>query len=354
MVEKWAGNYFDGKSAVSKKVEIQHVSEGILIEFADGRMRIWHNYEFRLKQDRLKGPIRLEYGEFTPEIIEVEDPSFQKGIIEKNFKRPRYLSIWLALFAILLIPSIFYLGIPAASEWFVRFVPISIEEKLGDYVVNELFPDRQICQAEAGRKALDEMVMRLIPKESKYNFKIEVVDSDLVNAIAFPGGNILIFRGLLEISPSADGFAGVLAHEMQHVLHRHGTLNILRQTALSGIFKLLYGDAGSFAKTFFDTAKIITDNWQTVRSEILINCHDEHPSTDVVFALAYRLLDPTQQHLVNYDWFKFIHNKNAIQGLSRIRNHNDYLLTHKNHEKIYVGEKRVSRVFHYHDKELDV
>ena len=85
-----------------------------------------------------------------------------------------------------------------------------------------------------------------------------------------------------------------------------------------------------------------------MRSEILINCHDEHPSTDVVFALAYRLLDPTQQHLVNYDWFKFIHNKNAIHGLSRIRNYNDYLLTHTNHEKIYVGEKRVSRVFHYH------
>jgi Putative Zn-dependent protease, contains TPR repeats len=84
------------------------------------------------------------------------------------------------------------------------------------------------------------------------------VDSDVVNAIAFPGGNILIFRGLLEISPSADGFAGVLAHEMQHVLHRHGTVNILRQTALSGIFKLIYGDAGSLAKTFFDGIHILS------------------------------------------------------------------------------------------------
>ena len=90
MVAKWEGNYFDGKSAVSQKVEIQHVSEGILIEFADGRIRIWRNFEFRLKHDRLQGPIRLEYGEFTPEIIEVRDPSFQKGIKEKNLKRPRY------------------------------------------------------------------------------------------------------------------------------------------------------------------------------------------------------------------------------------------------------------------------
>ena len=54
MTAKWKGNYFDGKSATSQKVEIQHVSEGILIEFADGRMRVWRNYEFHLKQDRLK------------------------------------------------------------------------------------------------------------------------------------------------------------------------------------------------------------------------------------------------------------------------------------------------------------
>ena len=85
MAAKWKGIYFDGKSAVSQKVEIQHVSEGILIEFADGRMRIWRSYEFHLKQDRPKGPIRLEHGEFHPEIIEVEDPSFRKGLKKRHF-----------------------------------------------------------------------------------------------------------------------------------------------------------------------------------------------------------------------------------------------------------------------------
>ena len=79
MVAKWEGNYFDGKSAVSQKVEIQHVSEGILIKFADGRMRVWRSYEFHLRQDRPQGPIRLEHGEFPSEIIEVEDHSSGRG-----------------------------------------------------------------------------------------------------------------------------------------------------------------------------------------------------------------------------------------------------------------------------------
>ena len=140
-----------------------------------------------------------------------------------------------------------------------------------------------------------------------------------------------------------------------NVVKDHTYRKLFLRNNLPNIYNgLMYFRKSTFAKTFFDTAKTITNNWQTVRSEILINCHDEHPSTDVVFALAYRLLDPTQQHLINYDWFKFIHNKNAIHGLSRIRNHNDYLLTQRSLDKIYVGEKRVSRVFHYHDKELDV
>ena len=40
MAAKWKGNYFDGKSAASQKVAIQLVSEGILIEFTEGRMRV--------------------------------------------------------------------------------------------------------------------------------------------------------------------------------------------------------------------------------------------------------------------------------------------------------------------------
>ncbi|GIT09623.1 MAG: hypothetical protein CM1200mP30_32530 [Pseudomonadota bacterium] len=136
--------------------------------------------------------------EFPPEIIEVEDPSFREGLKERHFKRPRYLSLWLALLAVPLIPSMIYWGIPGVSGWFTRFVPVSVEEQLGNYVVNELFPDRRICQADAGRKALDEMVMRLTTEESEYNFKVEVVDSDLVNAIAFPGETSLSFVACLK------------------------------------------------------------------------------------------------------------------------------------------------------------
>ena len=103
----------------------------------------------------------------------------------------------------------------------------------------------------------------------------------------------------------------------------------------------------------FDTAKHITDNWKKVKNNILINCHDEYPSTDVVYALAYRMIDPTNKKLIDYEWFKFLHHKPFVNGLIN-KDQNNYLYPNKNLNALYLGEKRVSRVWHYHDKEMNV
>ena len=42
------------------------------------------------------------------------------------------------------------------------------------------------------------MVARIFPPGSEYDFQVEVIDSDWVNAVGFPGGKILISHGLLE------------------------------------------------------------------------------------------------------------------------------------------------------------
>ena len=60
---------------------------------------------------------------------------------------------------------------------------------------------------------------------------LTVVDNSTVNAFAAPGGQVVILRGLLEQTTSAEQLAGVLAHELQHVYLRHSTRAILEQTA---------------------------------------------------------------------------------------------------------------------------
>ena len=53
------------------------------------------------------------------------------------------------------------------------------------------------------------------------NWQFQVVNSDLVNAFALPGGFIYINRGVLERSSNMSETAGVIGHEIEHVVRRH-------------------------------------------------------------------------------------------------------------------------------------
>jgi beta-barrel assembly-enhancing protease len=53
-------------------------------------------------------------------------------------------------------------------------------------------------------------------------YRFYVVNAPQVNAFAVPGGHIYINRGLIERARNMSELAGVLAHEIGHVEHRHG------------------------------------------------------------------------------------------------------------------------------------
>jgi predicted Zn-dependent protease len=68
------------------------------------------------------------------------------------------------------------------------------------------------------------------------------VDDSSVNAFAVPGGRMVIYRGLLARTGRAEELAGVLAHEMQHVLLRHGTRAALREIPIRVFVSMVAGD----------------------------------------------------------------------------------------------------------------
>ena len=74
----------------------------------------------------------------------------------------------------------------------------------------------------------------------KYTFK--VADTDEVNAFALPGGWVYINRGLMAASAVESELAGVIAHEIGHVVGQHGARQITRQFGLALLVELAVGE----------------------------------------------------------------------------------------------------------------
>ena len=58
-------------------------------------------------------------------------------------------------------------------------------------------------------------------KPVSYDWRFGVIDSDAVNAYATPGGYVFVTKGLLRTLNSEAELAGVLGHEITHVVHGH-------------------------------------------------------------------------------------------------------------------------------------
>ncbi len=72
-----------------------------------------------------------------------------------------------------------------------------------------------------GERLISAIPRRLRQPQFRYTF--QVVDRRDINAFALPGGPIFVNRGMLEAARGEGEVAGVLAHEISHVVLRHGT-----------------------------------------------------------------------------------------------------------------------------------
>jgi predicted Zn-dependent protease len=78
---------------------------------------------------------------------------------------------------------------------------------------------------------------------TSFPFSFFLVDIPVPNAFALPGGQIFLTRGMLDLEPTDEMLAGLLGHEIGHVVKEHGTrmqrratlLNVLSQALLAGV-----------------------------------------------------------------------------------------------------------------------
>ena len=142
------------------------------------------------------------------------------------------------------------LGVWGLFSWAVdaavQQIPPEWEKELGRTTAAGVLEEHRVCSDPDLNRAVGEIGSRLVMAigATPYEWHIRVLDAQEVNAFALPGGYIFVNRGLIEKSGDAHEAAGVLAHEVQHVLHRHGIKNTVRQVGIMIILWAVLGDAG--------------------------------------------------------------------------------------------------------------
>jgi Zn-dependent protease with chaperone function len=259
----FAAFYYAGLTPEREAVTVVVSPGGLRVDRADGSSLWWPYDELRLAPGFQRGePVRLERGQPTGEAIVVADPGVLTAVgdvapnVAHRFpdaarRRGRlWRVVALATAALAMGVTAYLWGIPRLADRVAARVPVPWEEQLGRAVAGELAAGARDCADPALTAAVTHIVTRLAAAapESPYTFRVRVVDSDVFNAFAAPGGFIVVNRGLLARTGRPEELAGVLAHEMQHVLLRHGTKAVLREIPTSLLLSGATGDWGGLGR----------------------------------------------------------------------------------------------------------
>lgn len=261
--------FTDGRTARRHTVRVTVEAEGLRIASDDGAVaETWPFDDLRLVDEVYAGrPVRLKRksggarltvadSEILDRLHPHADHLRRKDLRGANMKVRA--AAWVGATAAILAG--FWFLLPLAAAPIASQVPLSWEEGLGRTVQRQalalMAADSRVCDDWLGEQAMEKLVRRLsAARPSRYRFRVTVVDNGTVNAFAAPGGYIVVFRGLIENSAGADGLAGVMAHEMGHVIERHGMENLVKALGLSFVMSALIGDTSGFASIGTDLAQ---------------------------------------------------------------------------------------------------
>lgn len=266
---QFAGRFFDGLTAAQHIVQLELsqdrlalVIEGDTLEaplrwpLADLRATGDHAEEHQIvlmlfaetDDERPRDPARLILDDtHAVAWIKKTRPNLYRADMRSGSGRKILRRSVMAVGAIALM---LFVILPALANSLANFIPREREIAFGKSVVGQIerfLGGREIgelvCSNPEGDAALEAMVARLSEgQDLGYDLDVHVMDAEMVNAFAAPGGQIVLLKGLLDEASGPDAVAAVLAHEIAHVENRDSTRAALRTAGSAGIVSLVLGD----------------------------------------------------------------------------------------------------------------
>ena len=256
---KIEGYYYDGCSSIQTPVVIYFYQSGEVLIQADKQ-------EIKTTIDQLTISARL--GNTRRNIflsdgakLETDDNAavdqvcayFEKNIFHTLIHKLE--TNWLHALVALLVTIAFVwggieYGVPVAAKWAAKAVPYRVEQNIGEQGLETL--DKWLFSPSAIEKdeqlSLQKRFKRLVSAtKGKYRYQLMLRSSKQMgaNALALPGGIIIMTDGLFKLAENEEQIISVLTHEIGHVEYQHGLRSVFQDSMTALFMAGLLGDISS-------------------------------------------------------------------------------------------------------------
>ncbi|MBM3774325.1 MAG: peptidase M48 [Acidobacteria bacterium] len=111
----------------------------------------------------------------------------------------------------------------------INFYSLEKEIALGKQLAEEVTRQARLLDDPVTSEYVNRLGQNLVShSDARIPFTFKVIDSEILNAFALPGGFVFVNTGLLRVAETESELAGALAHEIAHVAARHSTRQATR------------------------------------------------------------------------------------------------------------------------------
>lgn len=259
-----AANYFDGHHARAHEVEL--VAGDGLLTLRGGVDKTYAANATRIAEPFERAPTVLYFDDGARcEIAGAEPGRLLREALGYRATRVVRLTAhtWAALLALVLLVALVLAtaiwGVPAAARRIAQALPPSADRQMGDSALRVLHASGTLRESRLSDEWIAEVghaLARVAPPDLRIRLLVRKSDALGANAIALPGGTIVVSDLMVRFIAGKAGefgavqkaqLAGVLAHEIGHVRMRHGTRILAGSSLSAALAATLFGDVSGVA-----------------------------------------------------------------------------------------------------------
>jgi beta-barrel assembly-enhancing protease len=273
MEQTFQGRFYNGLSSRALDAVVALEENTILIAYTDkegeSQTVAWDIAQMKKNEFIAKDKVTLLYGAFPPQSLEINSAEFIHALktkyTQKEFMKSHYHFLankgWKGVIiggslCVSIILLFYFFGIPTIAENIAEKFPIEYEKQIGEQLFDVL--TREYVK-DSSKTALVNEFFQELGYPSKYDAEITVVDYSMVNAFAVPGGNIVVFSGILDKMQNSNELAALLAHELSHIELKHSTKSIFRSLANYMFISLIFYDVNAIASILLENVDMLTN-----------------------------------------------------------------------------------------------